>query len=298
MAGLLGASRGPCPAARRGVAAAAVASVLLGAAGFTHAQGTSRKEAAGAEALAKARTSWDDGELDRAAPEYAHALEKGGLNREETLECYVRIGALRAVLGKKHGAIEAFRVAVIIDPDFVVPPETGKKATALADTVREQHLAPIRFEASAPAEVDSGAAFAVNVLLDPSEVAAITRLGMTATDPTTKKTYRFENPASTVVHFRVPGTMTLPGARLRIHVDALDAHDNQLGFAEQHVEVRPEPVATGDAPEPHHGGFWSGPWPYVIGGALLAAGGATAGYFLLRTPDQVLVGPAQIQPSP
>ena len=41
--------------------------------------------------------------------------------------------------------------------------------------------------------------------------------------------------------------------------------------------------------------FWATPWPYLIGGALLA-GAAVGGYFLFRPPSQVAVGAAQIEP--
>ncbi|WP_394827041.1 hypothetical protein [Pendulispora albinea] len=41
-------------------------------------------------------------------------------------------------------------------------------------------------------------------------------------------------------------------------------------------------------------GFWSTPWPYILGGAVLAGAGAGA-YFLLRPSDQVTVTPVQVQ---
>ena len=50
-----------------------------------------------------------------------------------------------------------------------------------------------------------------------------------------------------------------------------------------------------DRPPSSGGGFWSSPWPYVIGGAALAAGGATV-YFVTRPTDNVSVGSAQVQP--
>jgi hypothetical protein len=50
-----------------------------------------------------------------------------------------------------------------------------------------------------------------------------------------------------------------------------------------------------DRPPGGGGGFWSSPWPYVIGGAALAAGGATV-YLVTRPTDNVSVGSAQVQP--
>ncbi|HWL88193.1 MAG TPA: tetratricopeptide repeat protein [Polyangiaceae bacterium] len=42
------------------------------------------------------------------------------------------------------------------------------------------------------------------------------------------------------------------------------------------------------------GGFWSTPWPYILGGALLAGAGV-GGYFLLRPADHVTVTSVQVQ---
>jgi len=57
------------------------------------------------------------------------------------------------------------------------------------------------------------------------------------------------------------------------------------------------------SPEPLHeerdkggGGFWSSPWPYVIGTVALAGAGAAA-YFTLRPADDVSVGSARVNGS-
>lgn len=265
------------------------------------AQAQKRPQAAGQSALERARVSWNQGEFDTAEPAYQEALEKGGLSREATLECFVKLGAVRAVLGKKELARAAFRTAALIDQDFVVPPEAGKKAAALADAAKQQQasvgVGPLKAEPSAPADVESGAAFAVNVLLDPAHVTMISRLGLSIFDGTTGKTYRFEEAAQApVVHFHVPAAIAMPGSTLVLHVDALDVHDNQLATAESRVKVRSTPISTGSLPMAvTSGSFWSTPWPYLIGGTLLAAGGV-GGYFLLRPPSQVAIGSAVIEP--
>ena len=275
------------------------ASFLLATPGVALAQ--KRVPAAGATALDRARAQWNQGEFESAEPAYQEALEKGGLTREATLECFVKLGAVRAVLGKKELAHAAFRTAALLDQNFVVPAEAGKKAVALAEAAKQQQakvgVGPLKAEPSAPAEVESGAAFAVNVLLDPAHATVIARLGLSVFDGTTGKTYRFEEAAqSPVVHFRIPAAIVMPGSTLVLHVDALDIHDNQLASAESRVSVRPTPISTGTSPMvAASGSFWSTPWPYLIGGTLLAAGGVGA-YFLLRPPSQVAVGSAAIEP--
>jgi hypothetical protein len=275
--------------ARSLVLAAIVCS--MSTAGVAHA-------APGSAALARAQKSWDDGELDLAERGYQEALDRGGLDRAATLDCWVRIGSARAVLGDRSGALVAFRMALVIDDAFTVPADAGKKATALAESARHQgnRVGELTLSLSVPAETGSGEAFAVNVMLGAAQAAIITRLSLHVKDKTTAKNFDYEEPAATVVHFRVPASMTLPSAELHVRVDALDAHDNQLATAEDRVSVRPTPIAEShpskDLLRPTHG-FWSTAWPYVIGGVLVAAGGAVGGYFLLKPPDRVSIGAPQ-----
>jgi hypothetical protein len=121
------------------------------------------------------------------------------------------------------------------------------------------------------------------------------------------------------MHFDVPASVTLPGATLVVRIDALDPHDNRLASREQRVQVearetatiadlpaKPAPAATpaaltfttdvgasGAGKEKKHGGVFSSPWFYVIGGAVLAAGGAFA-YYELRPSDDVSLGGARV----
>ncbi len=255
--------------------------------------------APGSSALERAKKAWDDGELDTAERAYQEALAKGGLDRTETLDCWVHLGAARAVLGNRSGALAAFRMALVIDDAVVVPAEAGKKAITLAEAARHQpnRVGALSLSLSAPNEAGSGEPFAVNVMLGAAQAAVVTRFSLHVEDKTTQKKFDYEEPSSQVVTFRVPASMTLPSATLHVLVEALDAHDNQLATADQLVTVRPTPIAES---HPHHdelrlahGGFWSTAWPWVIGGVLVAAGGAVGGYYLLKPPDRVSIGAPQ-----
>ena len=99
-------------------------------------------------------------------------------------------------------------------------------------------------------------------------------------------------------------------ASLGIPISTLDGHKNRLATAEDRVcvpEAPPalEPVAqkaehesttaplgkppAGDTNVRRGGGFWSSPWPYVIGGIAVAGAGAAV-YFGTRPPENVSVG--------
>ena len=121
-------------------------------------------------------------------------------------------------------------------------------------------------------------------------------------------------PAAKAAHFELPSALSLPSATLRVQVDWLDAHANRLASAEEQIHVHPLatvvqvpaaaalPALSALAPSsvtpdahpheddgaPHGRGFWHTAWPYILGGAALAAGGAAI-YFATRSGDDVNV---------
>jgi hypothetical protein len=266
----------------------------------------------GGPALRQARAAWEKNSLADAETLYREAIERGGLAPDEVLEGYVRIGAARASIGKKDQAVAAFRAASILDASFAVPPEAGAKghtyaAQAKRDTAK---IGSIKVSVQAPKEVPSGKAFHVTAQIDSAHLPIVKKVGLFAKDGTSGKETALEQSTESSVDFEVPADITMPNASIVVRVDALDAHANRLGSAEGRVKVSEaavEPVAAGGAaaggaaivtpftPPPRDeekrkgGGFWSTPWPYVIGGVALAGAGAAV-YFGTRPTDDVSVG--------
>ena len=273
----------------------------------------------GDEALSRARAAWDRGDYDVAEPLYRQAIELGGLAPAAVLDAYVRLGASRAVLGKNEAALAAFKAAALINNQFKVPPEAGRRALQIAERARraEAQVGAIDLHADVPASLEPGQAAAVDATLDATHAAVASRIAVLARDPTTGKSYEQANEAASSVHFKLPASLALPDATIVVRVDALDRHGNRLASVEQRMRVGPTtagaalPAAIAsssskpgteerhDAKKGH--GFWSSPWPYVIGGAALAAGGAAI--YLAARPstiggDDVNVGTVHVNLTP
>jgi hypothetical protein len=261
--------------------------------------------------LTRARDAWAKGEFDIAGPQYQAALDGGGLSPDDVLDAYVHLGAAEVVAGKPKIAADAFRRAALLDPEFQLPPEAGKRATQLAAAARRaaSKVGPLALGAEVPTSAPSGRAIPVDATIDQGHVSVVSRVGIVARDPLTTHSYAHTEPASASVHFEVPSSLTLPQATLVVRVDALDANDNRLASVERRLHVAAAPPAA-RAPAAQSksesvknerrnekeagGGFWSTAWPWVIGGTLLAAGGAAGYYFGLRPTDDVNVGAVRV----
>jgi hypothetical protein len=293
--------------------AVAVACFVLGT---TAAPAYASEAAAGGPALRQARAAWEKGNLDIAEPLYREALEKGGLAPGDVLEGYVRLGSIRASLGKRDQAIAAFRAASILDATFAVPSEAGPKGPAYAAQAKKDtaKIGSIQLTLKAPKEVTSGKPFTVTASLDGAHIPIVAKLGLVARDGTSGKEATAEGKPGESAELEVPAEVTMPSASILVRIDALDGHGNRLASVEERVRVpeggvaagggsnakaKAEPSSAGSAASADTGvrkggGFWSSPWPYVIGGVALAGAG-TAVYVGTRLSEQVAVGAPSVR---
>lgn len=259
------------------------------------------------KAVMAAWTKKDWSETERLA---RRSIEDGNLSPREVVDTYVYLGAARAMQAKKTPAIAAFRAAGALDADFLLPADAGPKVVDYANSARTDvaSLGSISLRAQIPKHLEPHTTFIVKATLDAAHLSLAKKMEMLARDGTTGKEYQEEAPQPAEnVEFTIPLKLTLPGSVIKVRVDVMDRFRNRLASIEETIEVGGKNTSTAAKPtsldrlkekdqdRKKKGGFWSSPWPYIVGGTLLlAAGGASAYYFWLRPPDQVTVGAPRV----
>ncbi len=254
-------------------------------------------------ALARARAAFAEADFDAAADAYNVAIDKGHLAPSELAECFLSVGISLASQGKTKKALDAFRLAVVVDPAAAFPTSGPKKARPLLDQARKEmakragdwfrvavsdRAAPMgQPAATARVRVEAVAG------LEAVEVEARSGEG----DPWVQ---RFPLQAETAIV--LPRALHATG-RVRLRIAAVDDVGNRWAELVRTVDVErapearpaPEPVADrpteseaprrrkreanakAEAPSTGAGGFWAGPWPWVaVGTVALGIGGAYA----------------------
>jgi hypothetical protein len=280
---------------------------------------------------AQAEEAWARGDFEASEKLYKKLVEFGFLETGVLVQSYVRLGACRSLLGRKEDAIKAFRAASVLEPNFQTPPEGGQKALDAAQLARSsvQKLGPLVFEAKIPDKLEAGAPVRVTATVDQAHLPMVTRVQVLVKlhDKENAVPVKTEEPPS-------PGGSTalsideLPRdmkGEVDIEVSALDKHFNRLATQRQVRTIGAVPVLgnkLGEGPDASGSvaeksseeegkegkskhplkpsksdgvSFWSTPWPYVVGGIALAAGGASVYYFTTRPPDMFTVSRALVE---
>jgi hypothetical protein len=275
---------------------------------------------------AQAEEAWARGDFEASEKLYKKLVEFGFLETGVLVQSYVRLGACRSLLGRKDDAIKAFRAASVLEPNFQTPPEGGQKALDAAQLARSsvQKLGPLVFEAKIPDKVEVGSPVRVTATVDQAHLPMVTRMQVLVKlhDKENAVPVKNEEPPSpggstTLSIDELPRDMK---GEIDIEVSALDKHFNRLATQRQ---VRTLGAVPASAQNPDASGsvyaesksteeeakskrsakpsksdgvsFWSTPWPYVVGGIALAAGGASVYYFTTRPADTFTVSRALVE---
>lgn len=272
---------------------------------------------------ADAEQAWAKGDFAAAEKAYKVLIQAGHLETGVVVQAYVRLGSARAALGKKDEAVKSFRAAAVLDPNFQPLPEGGPKAIEAAQIARSSvaKLGPLVFEAKVPEKLEVGAPFKVNASVDTAHLPMVIRMSVTLrykdkeNAPPIKTVETFPEPtgAASVTIDDLPKDMT---GEVEVQVAALDSFYNKIatqsvtrtassmngsqkeegGGGSIYGERKAPPQAKEKADSGKgSGGILSTAWPFVIGGIVLAAGGASMYYVFLGRPSNSVLLPATVR---
>ncbi len=166
-------------------------------------------------------------------------------------------------------------------------------------------IGSISFTAVIPKHIEPHTTFIIKATLDAAHLSLAKKMELHAKDGTSGKDHTEEATPAEVTEYRVPMELTLPGSVVKIRIDVLDRFRNRLASVEETIEVGGKAAqkagAALAAKDPKKdakkkGAFWSSPWPYIVGGSLLLAAGGASAYYFLRPVDQVTVGAPRVTP--
>jgi tetratricopeptide (TPR) repeat protein len=256
------------------------------------------------KAFGQADTAWHTGELEKAMNLYQAALDKGGLDPNEVVIAYSRIGTVRAALKDQNAALSAFRVASSIDPEFELPADSGPVARKLYERARKDAEAlggeRLELNLTTPETIPASKEFTVETSIPEGFAVLVSQVVVTVSDPVSGKRWRRAQPAEPKLTFEFPKRVAIRGARLSVKAIAADSKDNAWTVAESKIKVEGvrELSAVGDdpfgeKPEPKKdkkSDFFDleGPLPWIVGGVLVV--GAIVVYAATRSPDEVAIG--------
>jgi len=250
-----------------------------------------------ASALVQASQKWEEAALTEAAPLYEKALKEGGLFPSDVVIAYARIGTVQALLKQKEAALSSFRVAAVIDPEFQLPNESGKLARELYEKARKDAAkqgGKLEITMEAPERVDAVKSFQVTAKIADAFAPVVDKIGIEVKDTMAKTVaWKSDQPSTSSVTFDVPAKHVTGASTLLVRVSALDQSGNRWAMHEARVKVREgkpveaPPVDKPPVEEKKSKSFFSTPWPYAIGGALLLGG--VVAFLATRSPSEVNV---------
>jgi len=266
------------------------------------------------KAFGQADTQWHQGELEKAKDLYEQALSEGGLQPAEVVIAYSRIGTVKAALNDQNGALSAFRISAAIDPNFELPAESGPKAKKLFQKARaeaqQQGGEKLSITLKAPDAIPAKQGFTLETEIPPGFAVLVSEVVVDIEDPVTGKKWKRKKSAEPSLTFDFPKRVAIPGARLKLKAAAVDAQNNSWTVAEAKIKVEglrdteggaaaggssmeetssePERPAKPEKDKGKSDDLFSGPIPWIAGGALVVAGIVL--YAVTRPSDEVKVG--------
>ncbi len=257
------------------------------------------------KSFGQADAAWHQGELEKAKDLYEKALAAGGLDPTDVVLAHSRVGTVKAAINDTNGALSSFRVAAAIDPRFELPAESGPKAKKLFQQARkesqQQGGEKLSITLKAPDTIPANQGFTLETEIPPGFAVLVSEVIVAIEDPVSGKKWKRKKSSEPSLTFDFPKRVAMSGARLKVKASAVDAQNNAWTITEGKIRVEGTRTSEGgmdDEPMPEPtkppekdkggGGFFAGPLPWIIGGALIVGG--IVAYAVTRKPADVSVG--------
>jgi len=274
-----------------------------------------------AAALARARAAFEEADFDAAAKAYRVAIDAGRLAPNELAESFVSLGMASASQGNSKRALDAFRLAVIVDATVTFPSGGPKKARPLLEQARREMTkragAWFRVAFSERSVPVGTTAATVRVRVD--AVAGLEAVEVEARSGEGEAWVQ-RLPLGTEVPVVLPRTLHATG-RVRLRLAAIDDVGNRWAEVVRSLDVdriasptppprqaeAPAPSATPFAPVAAKSPgpatrsastFWSSPWPWVGVGVLALGFGGAYAYAALDASGPARVGAPTVHTTP
>ncbi len=284
---------------------------VIGASGFIAARAHG---APVATILERARGSLQEADFDAAAKAYQAAIDAGGLSPSELAEAFLGIGIGAFYQGNSKRALDAFRLAVVVDGNVSMTDDAPKKAKTLLDQARREMKKRTLdwFRVTIPEGSLAAGAKAATVRVRTDAVAGLEAVEVEARsgdgEPWIK---RF--PISRDVDVLLPSSVHTTG-RVRLRISAIDDVGNRwaeyarsldvdrtpktepvIVKREEVVAARPPVVAANSAAPPTTPPLWSSPWPWIGLGLVGIGVGAAFSYSALDSSSPARIGVPRVQ---
>ena len=249
-----------------------------------------------------AEMAWSEGRLEDALGLYESILKSGGLEPFDVVLAYARIGTVKAALGDQTGALSAFRVAAVVNPEFELPSDSGRVASGLYVQAREQAESQgerLTLKLDLPEDgVSSGSPFSVAVEIPEGFAVFVDTISVKVRDTLGGKEWVQKESADSRVVLRFPAEAAVAGAKLKLEARAFDADGNAWALQKGRIAVdgvrdlglggwgneEKAPIVEDDS----SGGFFSDNWPWLAGGTAAVVAGVVL--FAVLQPADVSVG--------
>jgi hypothetical protein len=260
----------------------------------------------------QAADAWEKGAFDQAANLYREAITHGGMSKTALREAYLRMGAALAIQKKNNAASDAFRWALVLDPQCVPPAEAGKRVAQVFEAVKGEVSGrhPLGFSVDAPSRLAPSEALNLQINIRSEHSQFVEEIEVVAQDPSTGEEQKITVKSSSHGSVPVPSAGPRREGPWKLRILALDRHGNRLAEEDAQVTIankppqvtpppiptamassalRPTPPPTEKANAGNGSKIWRSPWPYLVGGLTVVAGGVAIIY-ASQPGEQVTIG--------